>query len=544
VVRAHDGRIVKVMGDGVLIEFASTVNAVEAAIELQEKMAEANASLSEDRQIILRIGINLGEIIVEGNDVFGNGVNIAARLESIAPVGGIVISGSAYEQVKNIIALAVEDLGEQALKNIAEPVRVYRVGIGKAAAAATPRTAAAATAATTAAAASERPSIAILPFTNLGEDAAQGFFSDGITEDIITELSRWRLLSVRSRSASFRHRGLAVDVQQVARELDVRFILEGSVRRMGERIRVSAQLIDAETGSHVWAEKFDRDAADIFNVQDQLVRTIVSTLVGRVRVSDAERARRKPPASLAAYECVLKGNALSWSEPEGAAEATRLFEQAIAIDPGYALAHAMLCAMRYKDWYDDPGDSDAALQDAHALAKRAVELDENESSCFAMLGWVNLLRRSFDQALQHARRAIEINPTNQWNTADLGSMLVYLGEPEEALEWFRRAKEIDPYFDPPWYWRSIGQAYMVLHRYEEALAKFDYLPARQYRIAALAAGCHARLGQMELARQRAAICLAMKPEFTISHFMTKEPFRNPRHAADQAESLRLAGLPE
>jgi TolB-like protein/tetratricopeptide (TPR) repeat protein len=470
--------------------------------------------------------------------VFGNGVNIAARLESIAPVGGIVISGSAYDQVKNIMTLAAEDLGNRELKNIAEPVRVYRLGNGAPSVAPTSAPAVAATAAT------ERPSIAILPFTNLGEDAAQGFFSDGITEDIITELSRWRLLSVRSRSASFRYRGAGADLQQVARELQVRFLLEGSVRRMGERIRVTAQLIDTETGSHVWAEKFDRDAAEIFNVQDQLVRTIVSTLVGRVRVSDAERASRKPPASLAAYECVLQGNALSWSDPEGAAKAARLFEQAIRIDPGYALAHAMLSAMRQEQWHDDPGDSDAALQEAHALARRAVELDENESSGFSMLGWVNLLQRSFDLALQYSRRAIELNPTNQWNNADLGAMLVYLGQAEEALEWFRRAKEIDPYFDPPWYWRAIGQAYMVLHRYEEALARFDYLPARQYRVAALAAGCHARLGHLERARQSAAICLALKPEFTISHYMSKEPFKNPQQAADQAESLRLAGLPE
>ncbi len=390
----------------------------------------------------------------------------------------------------------------------------------------------------------EKLSIAILPFANLGDDPAQGYFSDGITEDIITELSRWRLLAVRSRSASFRYRGEAADMQQVARELDVRFIVEGSVRRMGERLRISAQLIDTETGSHIWAEKFDRNAADIFSVQDQVVQTIVSTLVGRVQASDVERARRKLPASLAAYECLLQGNALPWDDPAGAAEATRLFEKAIEIDPGYGFAHSLLAAMRYAQWRDDPGDSDAALNEAYALAKRAVELDENESTCFSMLAQVCLLRRAFDLAVQHARRAIVINPNNQWNTADLGIVLSFVGQADEALVWFRRAKEIDPYFDPAWYWRASGQACMVLHRYEEALAMFERAPTRPYRIAALMAGTCARLGDMDQARVSVQECLAKKPDFSVAKYMRKEPFKNPADAAQQTESLLMAGLPD
>ena len=255
-----------------------------------------------------------------------------------------------------------------------------------------------------------RVTICVLPFTNMSGDPEQQHFSDGITEDIITELSRWRLLSVRSRSASFRYRGVAVDMKQVARELNVRYVIEGSVRRMGDRIRITAQLIDTETGSHIWGEKFDRDLAGLFSVQDQVVQTIVSTLVGRVQASDVERARRKPPTSLAAYEYVLKANALPWDDPDGAAEATRLLEAAIKIDPGYGLAHAVLAAFRWDSWYKDPNDSDAGLQEAYALAKRSIELDPNESTCFSMLGHVCLRRRSFDQALQYARRAIELNP--------------------------------------------------------------------------------------------------------------------------------------
>ena len=532
VVSAHEGRIVKLMGDGVLIEFSSAVSAVKAAIEIQDKMHLANAGLAEDRHIVLRIGINLGEIIVQGNDLFGAGINIAARLESIAPAGGIVISGSAYDQVRNKIDAVIDDLGTQSLKNIAEPVRVFRVATD-------PNTPVTATTKAT-----DKPSIAILPFANLGGDPEQGYFSDGVTEDIITELSRWRLLSVCSRSASFRYRGVAVDMKQVARELGVRFIVEGSVRRMGERIRITAQLIDSETGNHIWAEKFDRQSADIFAVQDQVVHTIVSTLVGRVQVSDVERARRKPPTSLAAYECVLKGNALSWSDPEGAVQALRLFEKAIEIDPGYGFAQAVLSAMYLNNWYDDTSGSDSLLQEAYALAKRAVALDENESTCYSMLGHAYLMRRSHELALRYVRRAVEINPSNQWNAADLGGVLLYIGQAEEALEWFKRAKQIDPYFDPPWYWRAFGLAYMILRRYEKALAMFEHSPRHLYRVLALKAGCHARLGDIDLARVCTEECLSVKPDFSIKHFLAKEPFQDPADAVHFAQSLRMAGLPD
>jgi TolB-like protein len=388
-----------------------------------------------------------------------------------------------------------------------------------------------------------RVAICVLPFTNMSGDPEQEYFSDGITEDIITELSRWRLLAVRSRSASFRYRDVAVDIKQVSRELNVRYIVEGSVRRMGARIRISAQLTDAETGSHIWAEKFDHELADFFKAQDQVVRTIVSTLVGRVQVSDVERARRKPPASLAAYECLLKGNALPWDDPDSAAEAIRLLEKAIGIDPDYGLAHALLAGLYWRKWQDDASNSDAALDEALASAKRAVERDKNESTCFSMLGQAYMYRRSFDLALQYARRAVEMNPNNQWNVASMGSVLIYVGEAEEALVWYNRAKEIDPYFSPPWYWYELGKAHMFLHRYEEALAMFGYLPSRPYSIAAHMAGCYARRADIDRASVSANECLVMKPDFSIAHFMTKQPFKNPADAASLAESLRMAGLP-
>ena len=393
--------------------------------------------------------------------------------------------------------------------------------------------------------AGNRLSIAILPFANLSGDAAQDFLSDGITEDIITDLSRWRMLAVVSRSASFRYRGIGADLARIARELHVRYILEGSVRRQGERIRITAQLIDAETGSHVWADRFDRACADVFQVQDEAVQTIVGTLVGRVQAADAQRARRKPPASLAAYECVLQGNALPWDDAKGAAEATRLFETAIAIDPGYGFAHALLAVMRYRGWCNDlAGADDAALDESYRLATRAVELAANESTCFSILGQVCVLRRSFDLGLQHMQRALEINATNQWNTADMGNVLCHLGRAEEAVIWFKRARQIDPYFDPAWYRHGLGRAHLMLRRYEEAAAEFERAAARPPQVSAFLAGCHAKLGTRGRARAFAAECLDKRPDFTIRRLLAKLPFKEPADAAHLAECLRAARLPE
>jgi TolB-like protein/tetratricopeptide (TPR) repeat protein len=390
----------------------------------------------------------------------------------------------------------------------------------------------------------DRPSIVVMPFVNLSGDPAQDYFSDGITEDIITELSRWRLLAVRSRSASFRYRRVAVDIKQIARELNVRFVVEGSVRRMAERIRINVQVVDAETGSDIWVEKFDRALEEVFAVQDRVVQTIVSTLVGRVQISAAERARRKPPTSLAAYECVLKGNALSWDDPRGAAEAVRLFEKAIELDPNYAYAHALLAVMLSRRWHDDLHSSNTLLEEAYNLARRGVELDDGESTCYAILGQVCQLQQHYDLAVQYGQRAVELNPNNQWNAADLAGFLVYAGEPEEALRWFSKAREIDPYFDVPWYWRGAGLACMVLRRYVDALSMFGHARGRLYRNAALTAGCHARLGDLDRTRASAALCLSMRPDFSIAQFMLREPFKNPADAEQIAASLRLAGLPD
>lgn len=390
----------------------------------------------------------------------------------------------------------------------------------------------------------ERLSIAVLPFLNLSGDPAQDYFSDGLTEDIITELTRWRLLAVRSRSASFRFRGAAMDIEQVARELNVRYVVEGSVRRLGETIRIHAQLVDAHSGNHVWAEKFDRQAEEIFVIQDTVVQTIVSTLVGRAQVDDTEQTSRKPPGSLAAYECVLRGNALRWDDPAGAAEATRLFEKAVEIDPGYGIAYALLSNMRIRDWTEQMGKADAHLDEAYRLAQRSVELAENESTCHSLLAMVHLYRREYDLALQQVRRAVELNPNNQWNLADMAYVVGFMGDGEQALQWSARAKQADPYFGPSWFWRQQARSYLILQKYEEALGMLERIPGRHWIDAAYMAGCHARLGSAERARKLGAECLAMRPDFTIPKLLLIQPFKSNSDAGNIAQSLRLAGLPD
>jgi len=391
----------------------------------------------------------------------------------------------------------------------------------------------------------EPPSIAVLPFLNMGDDPQKDYFADGITEDVITDLSRWRSLAVTSRNSTFRFKGKAVDMQRAGRELGVRFLVEGSVRLMGERIRITAQLIDAETGNHVWGERFDRPMADLFAVQDEVVRTIVGTLVGRVQASGADRTRRKPPSSLDAYDHVLRGNALPWDDPASAAEAKRAFERAIEIDPGYGLPHSLLAALVGREWENDLSASDETLDRAFALAQRAVELAEDESTCHTILGQFCLERRLFDLALHHTTRGLEMNPANQWNRADLGIVLSYMGRAEEGLEMLREARRADPYFGPRWYWRGLGVAQFVLRRYADALPDFERgFTNNSLRALAIMAGCCASLGHSQRAREMVARCLAVQPGATVDKLVARMPFKDAGDSRHLTECLRLAGMPE
>jgi TolB-like protein len=394
-VRQHEGRIVKVMGDGVLVEFASAVNAVACAVELQKRMAAANDGVSEDRRVVLRIGINLGDIMVEGGDLYGDGVNIAARLQELADPGGICVTGKVHDEVRRKLDLAFESAGEQTLKNFAEPLRIYRTGGERERRPTAGR-----------ALSPEKPAIAVLPFVNMSGDPEQEYFSDGITEDIITELSRFRSLHVIARNSAFAFKGKAAKVQETAKELGAAYVVEGSVRRVGARIRITAQLIEAAGGTHLWAERYDRPAEEVFAIQDDVVRTVAATLAGRLEAAGAEGLRRRPTASLSAYECVLRGNALPVGDPVLEPIAHQLFEQAVALDPDYAMAHAQLAISYAKQWEDNMSGSSKELDRAFELAMRAVSLDPQEIVCHTALGYIQLCRRRHDEAEFHARKAV------------------------------------------------------------------------------------------------------------------------------------------
>ncbi len=404
-----------------------------------------------------------------------------------------------------------------------------------------------ATASAVAASSYEASSVAVLPFLDMGADPEKGYFADGITEDVITELSRWRSLAVTSRNSTFRFKGKSVDMQRAGRELGVRFLVEGSVRRLGERIRITAQLINAETGNHVWGERFDRPMAELFlfAVQDQVVHTIVGTLVGRVQASGAERTRRKPPSSLDAYDHVLRGNALPWDDPASAAEAKRAFERAIEIDPGYGLPHSLLAALVGREWENDLSAPRETLDRAFALAQRAVELAEDESTCHTILGQFCMEQRLFDLALHHTARGVEMNPANQWNRADFGIVLSHIGRAEEGLEMLRDARRADPYFGPGWYWRGLGVAQFVLRRYADALPDFERgVTSNSLRALAMLAACHAKLGQSERAREVVAQCMSVQPGATVDKLVARMPFKDAGDSRHLAECLRLAGMPE
>ena len=343
-VARHQGRIFKITGDGVLIEFASAVNAVQCAVDLQHDMAAANGDQTDDRHIVLRIGINLGDVMVEGGDLYGEGINVAARLEALAEPGGILISGTAHEYVKNKVKVGFDDLGPQTLKNIADPVRAYRVTGTPALALAQPKPV------------SDRPSIAVLPFTNMSGDPEQEYFSDGMTEDIITELSRFRSLLVIARNSSFSYKGRSPRIQDVGRELGVRYVIEGSVRKSGDRLRVTAQLVEAPSGVHIWADRYDRGVGEIFVVQDELVRTVVSTVAGRVEEAGKARARGLSEAELRAYDLYLRALvAMDANSPASYRTAQELLHKAVHLDPAFAQAHHKLSlAKSWSGWPTGP----------------------------------------------------------------------------------------------------------------------------------------------------------------------------------------------
>ena len=531
VVKAHSGRVVKLMGDGVLIEFASAVNAVKGALDLQEKFAAANEDTPENRRIVLRIGINLGDVIGEGSDIYGDGVNIAARLEALAEPGGVCVSAKVRDETHVRLALAFEDLGEQPLKNIANPVRAFKVRDG-----ATPAGGGVSLSLPS------KPSIAVLPFANMSGDPEQLYFSDGITEDIITELSRSRALFVIARNSSFQYRDKAVDVRRVARELGVRYVVEGSVRKMGSRIRITAQLIDAVPGNHLWSERFDRNIEELFDVQDELTQTIVATVTGRLEDAEISIATTKRTNNLSAYDCLLRGiEQLRAYGPDVNRRARELFEQAVALDPRYALAHAYFAFSLLVE--NDYGSaSDAIKQRAINAAIAAVELEPRNSRCQLLLGGVYRFCGEVDLAISHTERGLSLSPNDANGIAHLGAVLGTEGRAEEGIELIHQAMRLNPHH-PDWYWAVLSLSFYAGRRYEEALAANQkFRPGKSAWQLARDAACLAQLGRADEAQAVTAEVLRIKPSFSLRAEIPR--YRYSADAEHLREGMLKAGLPE
>ena len=494
-VAEHRGRVVKVMGDGVLVEFGSAVHAVACAIALQKRMAEANAGAPEGRGIVLRIGVNLCDAIVEGADLYGEGVNVAARLQALTEPGGILVSGTAYDHVRNKVEAAFEELGPQSLKNLRDPVRVYRVGGGPPAPAARPG----------ADLSQEKPSIAVLPFSNLSGDPEQAYFSDGITEDIVTGLSHFRQLFVVSRNSSFQYRDKQADLRRVAEALGVRFIVEGSIRKSGNTLRVTAQLIDAAAGSHLWAQRFDRELTDLFAVQDEITRTIVASLAGQVEEADRRRALRKSGSDLTAYDLLLRGkHRLEKGSMEDVLAAREIFERVLEIDPGYAPGYVELAETYFyeaiSDWSSAP---EAAVERLFELGHEAARLDPQDSRARLCLSFGYLrIKGNLEAAKAQIEEAIALNPNDLDNYCLKGFLSTYMGELEDVLwctsEAIRRAPNM-----PEKCLHSRVMAEYLLGRYADAIATFARMSRPPIELIGWVAACYAELGREEEARAAA-----------------------------------------
>ena len=534
----HQGRLVKTTGDGVLAEFASPVKAVRCAIDVQHGMAARNADIPEGQRIEFRIGINLGDVVVEDGDIFGDGVNVAARLENIAEPGAVLISRAVRDFVTDTAELALEDLGERELKNIAKPVQVFRIA---------PPAQAAAAAQAPAPALPQKPSIAVLPFTNMSGDPEQEYFSDGMTEDLITDLSKISALFVIARNSSFAYKDKAVKVQEIGRDLGVRFVLEGSIRKSGNRVRITAQLIDAESGGHLWADRFDRDLTDIFATQDEVVERIVRALAVTLTQGEAARLRRRGTENVAVYETWLRARQLlSGSTRETVAQAKAMYRRAIELDPNFAAAQAGLAlatiADYVSDWAPDPA---AALDEAERWARRAVELDDSEPVGHMALGSVMLWRRDHEGALAEFRRMIELDPNFAQGHSATGLVLMYAGRSAEALEAFAVAKRLDPHHSSI-VLHFVAQANFSLGNYgtaaKQLLERISRTPGTDSSRMMLAA-CYGHLGRIEEARAAWAELMKVNPNFSFEQRERVLPYKDPRDFTRIAEGLAKAGLP-
>jgi adenylate cyclase len=540
VVHAHGGRIVKLMGDGMLLEFPSAVGAVEAALQIQREMAKAAAERQDGPLFELRIGINLGDVIGEGDDIYGEGVNIAARLEPLAEPGGIVVAGKVYDEVAGKVGCTFADLGAQTLKNIVRPVQAYAVvtdarPMSRKSTAPLPLP--------------DKPSIAVLPFDNLSRDPEQDYFADAVVESLTATLSRIGSFFVIARNSAFAYKGRSVNVREIGRELGVAYVLEGSVQRVGNRVRITVQLIETEAGAHVWAEKYDGSTEDIFDLQDRITEQVAGALQPSIRLAEIARSNRKRPQDLTAYDHTMRAFRHVWSlEMEESKIGLALLDKALAVDPDYPLALALAAWCHAQSsvytWVEDAA---AARAKALALAERAANLSANDPLILTVLGTVHTFARNFGTARVLLERAVALDPNSAWAWSRLGWLAVYGDRPEEARANFERALRLSP-LDPMNFNNHVGLAssYLVTSDDATAAALFERAISERpnawwvYRslAPALLGG-----GRLDDARRATAILRREFPGFTIKRFREGMVF-SPRVMDRVAQQLRELGIPD
>jgi adenylate cyclase len=535
----HGGRIANTAGDSMLLEFPSAVDAVRCSLAVQREMATRNVDVDPDKRICFRVGINVGDVVAEGEDLLGDGVNIAARVEGLASPGGLAISDDAYRQVRDRLDVAWQDGGEHEVKNIARPVRVWRWSEG------TAQVAPAARATAEPLPLPDKPSIAVLPFDNMSGDAEQEYFVDGLTEDIITELSRFQSLIVIARHSVFVYKGKPVTVQDVGRELSVHYVVEGSVRTAGGRLRVTVQLIEAQSDSHVWAERYDHDLKDIFELQDEITQAIVAAIPGRLESADLSRIKRKRPEDMAVYDYVLRGKMHHHRiTKDDNAEALRLLDKAIEMDPEFAEAYAWKACTLGQALARGFGDDKADLfaRDVEAC-ERALSLDENNFECHWIMCEVRMMVGRLEDAELHHQKAFDLNSNDPRVVAQRSELLTWLGRPLEGVDWARQAMRLDPY-NAAGRAHLLGRALYLSGNYMEAIEAFRQIRAPSFKHHAEIAACHALFGSDEKARQHAAEVLRLQPNFTIAGHMESLPFKEASDRETYREGLIKAGLPE
>ncbi len=531
----HSGRIVDLKGDGAIIEFASAVDAVEAAVAVQRAMQAQDPDLPDDQRIRYRIGINLGDVIVEDGTIYGDGVNVAARVESLCEPGGVWMSRSVFNAVKGKLGLPLAPAGVHRLKNITEPVEMFRVALG--------------TSTSTALPLPDKPSIAVLPFTNMSGDPEQDYFADGLVEDITTALSRVRSFFVIARNSSFTYKNRAVDVRQVSHELGVRYVLEGSIRKAGSRVRIVGQLIDATTGHHVWADRFDGDMNDIFDLQDRITESVVGAVEPSIRLEEIRQARTKPTDYITAYDLYLRALPGFYSmTPEGFADVRRLINEALSIDPAFTLAKALGAYIRsisVSQCWHEPDDIRVAIRMAREVLGEAR--DDPTSLRFAaqVLAYS---AKDYETALGAIERSLYLNPNSAQSYTGSGWVNAYAARPLTAIDHFHRAMRLSP-LDPEKgiALSGIGMSYLMLERHAEALVAGEdalrempnYGSSHRVVIGALVG-----LGRVDEARLAARRLMAAFPAYTLALQRQINPWRDEAFAERYLDALRVAGVPE